>query len=338
MLSAFADTLSTSGTYEGIGAIVFILVVGAIFCAIVGALLFPALFITGMARRQAEQLRNKRTGTVLAQYEPPHGLSPAEVGFLYDMRAGQAEIIATLFDLEQRGIIRIIDDRRVTIIDQQAYGGLAEYEKIAIRFAKGETGTLESQQSVQLPFSIISDTGAIRQFSIPLPPPKSLRAFSRAIQQSITAKGIPIRDFASAFTRRVLITIPLLGLLPMLLVGVSGTSNGVPYDSWSLQAFATAVSFTFLLGVFFMPAYLAAAIVLTWIWTKIAGRYWINTKQARALWPELEGYKLYLKQVDLDNIQFESTDRDRSPVTKTLPYAIVFDLETRWQERLAGRK
>ncbi len=181
-----------------------------------------------------------------------------------------------------------------------------------------------------------ADTGATYQFNLPLPQQKSLRAFARAAQRSIVNKSIPMQSFASGFMKRTLIITGIVALLPMLIAGLPGTANDVAYDSWSNDAFSGAVFLTMLAGIFLLPAYIGFAALMVSIWAKLAGRYWINTRQARALWPELEGYKLYLEQVDLDNIQFESTDRGANPVTKTLPYAIIFGLDTRWQARLQG--
>lgn len=46
-------------------------------------------------------------GTIIAEYEPPLGLSPAEVGLIYDFQATDREISATLVDLAIRDFIRV---------------------------------------------------------------------------------------------------------------------------------------------------------------------------------------------------------------------------------------
>ncbi len=333
MLYLFAE----SGTinFHGGAAYGFILIVVSILLMLLGLLALPALIVAAIARRQAEHIRNKRASTIVAQYDPPRGLSPAEVGLLYDMHCGQNEIMATLFDLEQRGIVRIIDARSVAIADQAAYANLAKYEKIAIRLARGETSELDTQRT--LPITMTNaDTGATYQFNLPLPQQKSLRAFSNAVQQSVASKGIPMQSFAWGFITRTLIITAIVALLPMLTAGLPITSNDIEYSSWSSESFSGAAFLTVIAGIFLVPVYAGFAALMIGIWAKLAGRYWINTRQARAVWPELEGYKLYLEQVDLDNIQFESTDHGANPVTKTLPYAIVFGLDTRWQARLQG--
>ncbi len=111
MMHLFAESGTIS--FHGGAAYGFTLIVVSILLMLLGLLTLPALIVAAIARRQAEHIRNKRASTIVAQYDPPRGLAPAEVGLLYDMRCGQNEIMATLFDLEQRGIVRIIDARSV---------------------------------------------------------------------------------------------------------------------------------------------------------------------------------------------------------------------------------
>ena len=56
--------------------------------------------------------------TVVPEYKPPTSLSPAEVGVLYDYKASNREITATLVDLAIRGFIRIYS---VNSADDQTY-------------------------------------------------------------------------------------------------------------------------------------------------------------------------------------------------------------------------
>lgn len=323
-----------SGTYEGWAAYGMVLLLATVVFTLGIVALLPALITAGLARRKADGIANRRAGTVIAQYDPPRGLTPAEIGLLYDMRCGKNELMGTLFDLEQRGVITVLSGDRVKISNKSAYNDLKEYEKIAIRIANGDTSQLEVPRQTAIRYSDpLSGEAAV--YMLQLPSKNSMTAFRRAVQAAIESKHIRMNNYQGAFIARVLIIIVLLGLLPMLLIAVSGTSNGSAYDAWSVNAFITAIGATVVAGFFLFPVYIVAAIVLVWIWTKVAGRYWLNTKQARTLWPEIEGYKLYLKQVDLDNIQFESMTNN--PVTHTFPYALVFGLETKWQQRLKLR-
>jgi hypothetical protein len=50
----------------------------------------------------------RRRQTVVAQYEPPAGLTPAEIGLLQDDTTATREVAATLIDLAVRGYLKII--------------------------------------------------------------------------------------------------------------------------------------------------------------------------------------------------------------------------------------
>jgi uncharacterized membrane protein YgcG len=70
-------------------------------------LLAPVLafgFMYGIWRRHG---RDPRRGAIVARYEPPAGLTPAEVGTLADNSPDVRDVTATLVDLAVRGFVRI---------------------------------------------------------------------------------------------------------------------------------------------------------------------------------------------------------------------------------------
>ena len=69
---------------------------------------FPLLALMGMMwhwRQRGRDVPGK--GTVIAQYEPPSGLTPGEMGTLYDEQANHRDVIATMVDLAVRGHLTI---------------------------------------------------------------------------------------------------------------------------------------------------------------------------------------------------------------------------------------
>lgn len=324
--------ISTSGSYEGAAAVGMMLLFTTIFFGLVILVLSPALILAALIRRRAEHVLNERQTSIITQFDPPRDLSPAEVGLLYDMKCDEKELMATLFHLEQRGIIAITSSDSVKIVNDDAYANLAKYEKLAIKAAKGETETLRLPKESHINY-VNPNTGQL-ELSVPnFLSRKGRLAFTLAVQESIEQKGIRMNNYQSAFTLRVLVLWFLIGLWPLVFAATPGTSDGVTHSAWSIESLVVSFFAIIFMGMFLFPAYIIAACLVVWIWTKVAGRYWLNTKQARAIWPELEGYRRYLKQVDLGHIQFESTS-GIDPVTKTLPYAIVFGLDTKWQQRL----
>lgn len=84
----------TSSDYAGIAA----------FMALVAAFVLGA-FVIGL--RWWREHQRKQRQTIIAQYEPPDGLRPGEVGLLIDDKSDMKEITAILIDLAVRGYIKI---------------------------------------------------------------------------------------------------------------------------------------------------------------------------------------------------------------------------------------
>jgi hypothetical protein len=92
-------------------------------------------------------------GTVVTQYEPPAGMTPAEVGTVVDMSVDDRDIAATLVDLAVRGHIRIHETESAKILGLTLGTGSysierllppAEYAKLAEHERLMMTGLFES--------------------------------------------------------------------------------------------------------------------------------------------------------------------------------------------------
>lgn len=82
----------------------------------------------------------KKRETIIAEYEPPDGLSPAEVGTIYDNKADTKDITATLIDLAIKGYLKI----------KQTGEGRKDYTFIKLK----EVGDLKNDYEVDLVNSI----------------------------------------------------------------------------------------------------------------------------------------------------------------------------------------
>jgi hypothetical protein len=333
-LNYFSQTFS--GTYEGFAALIVIGIVLFVIALIAFILIFPIFFVSARLRRKAEDFKNQRLGAVIAQYEPPRNFTPAEIGLLYDMHCGKKELIATLYHLEIRGIIKINTLRKADVLDESAYKLLSEYEKIAIRSVNQEIASNDPPK--QMTVSFIDNNETIQNKSFNLPAAKSIREFNQAVRLSLNNKNIPIKSFwLSLFLRAIVIAI-IISIIPVFFfASIDVQYNNEYFSAWSLMAFIVAFISTAMFSIFVWPFYLLVGLGIMYFWSLIAGRYWVNTKKARAVWPELEGYKKFIDVVDIDNIQFESKDSQGHYLIETLPYAIVFNLDTKLKELLAKR-
>jgi hypothetical protein len=88
------------------------------------AVLFPLLLFVGMGTHWWRNGRDP-TGAVAipVRYEPPEGMSPAEMGTVLDERADLNDITATILDLAVRGYLRIeeMESKRFFFLSETGY-------------------------------------------------------------------------------------------------------------------------------------------------------------------------------------------------------------------------
>jgi uncharacterized membrane protein len=118
-------------------------------------LLMPLLTLLLMYMVWRKWGRDPKVGTVVTQYEPPDGMTPAEMGTVIDMSVDNRDIAATLVDLAVRGHIRIREVERQKLLGFSLgteyvierllapgeYAKLAEHERLMMNglFASGES-------------------------------------------------------------------------------------------------------------------------------------------------------------------------------------------------------
>jgi hypothetical protein len=86
--------------YEGFPAVVFLFLV-------LGIPIFIVALMAASSSRFKRRKNQLSQQSIKAEYDPPENLSPAEIGYLFDSRFGRAELVSTLLDLEQKGLIEL---------------------------------------------------------------------------------------------------------------------------------------------------------------------------------------------------------------------------------------
>lgn len=101
----------------------------------------------------------KGKGTIVAQYDPPPGLTPGEMGVLIDEQANQRDVIATIIDLAVRGHLSITEtkeEKMLGLVSSKDYRldkspstkapGLKKHEQDLLQglFESGDSVTLSS--------------------------------------------------------------------------------------------------------------------------------------------------------------------------------------------------
>lgn len=109
-------------TEDAIAAIIGISYTAVIVLAIAGV---ATIFIVRAIRTH----KRRKSQTVVAQYEPPKGLSPAHIGLLEDDRSDNREITATVIDWAVKGYIKIV------YIPKKGLFGSKDYQLVLLRSA-----------------------------------------------------------------------------------------------------------------------------------------------------------------------------------------------------------
>lgn len=286
-------------TLDGIPAFVFIVTIFGIILAILFSPLFVGVAMASRFKRKSSEYQARTRNTVVAQYDPPRQLSPAEIGYLYDQSLDERELWATFYDLQLRKLVRLEGNKIIANATSQQTNSLKDHEKVILHAKLSKSGRFSQKTRVE---------------------------FLGKLHNHLQAQGYYKTGYYKSLAYILFPTMFLLSLWPLLTAGLPGTYNGVPYEAWSATAFASTTIFIFMGVLFLWPLYFIAGLYVVGLVMKHAGIFWLGTKKLRALWPELDGYREYLKNTDLKNAQFELQQQDVSIATETLPYIISLNL------------
>lgn len=297
--------------------------------------------------------------TVVAQYEVPARLSPAEIAYLYDRTFGQEELLATLLDLELRGKVRlspIKGEKRNFRIDVLCKGNepdLASHESDILLTAKhlNPEPTWDVLRTSNILFdNSFEKTLELSLENIGLLAPKQNQKFvhrilmTTALLLSFSLLFIPVRPFNAPTITDIILLKPAAvqteqappdvlhkDFFQQRVIGTGSDSSDefVQLDRQIGIVFIAMICFV-LAFILYRLLRLSYAVFLRA--TNMEG----GTKALGLLWPELEGYRIFLKQVELDRIRFENASDRQLVLNKTAPYAVALNLTTRWQDRFPG--
>ncbi len=96
------------------------------------------VFIVILILRNLRKRRRRKNQTVVAEYEPPAGLTVAEIGHLEDDASSTREITAVIIDLAVRGYLKIEQTQK------KAFLKTAKYSLIKLKEPKGLTADEQS--------------------------------------------------------------------------------------------------------------------------------------------------------------------------------------------------
>lgn len=289
----------------------------------------PLAWCFGVARRWSWRYESRqilsRHNTIVAEYDPPHHLSPAQIAYLYDQTFGAEEILATLFDLEQRGYLKL--------------HGTQSAKDFVVTVQRSDGKHLESYEH-ELLLHIKHMRGVTRWNNILHELENFTSAFEAQLAESLRAKGLLLIHEDIAIRHKALWV--AAGMCNALIIFLPVYGIGQQFQSNDLGAFAAldrSISILPLLLLWFISTVITGFSIRYALELHMrALRMKQGTGLLRFMWPQIEGYRLFLLQVELNQIQFENQTMRAVVRNHTLPYAIALNLSTRWHDRFRVRQ
>ncbi|GHF18841.1 hypothetical protein GCM10017044_11730 [Kordiimonas sediminis] len=282
--------------------------------------------------------RDPKKGTIIAQYEPPEGLSPAACRYILKMRYDSKALTGAIVSAAQKGFLvidQIGDEITLTVKDRTV--PLARGEKAL--FDKLLPGT---QSSITLKDKYSKDVAAAQT------------AFRKAILKEksdyfvgnwtayLIGAGLGMLTITSTFIAADSLAegIPMLFALTALGIVLTRMVKSFRLTDGSLKArhLLTLVLFIMWGSSFFsgsLADYGLGAIIILGatmaVMTLFVFLMPAPTQFGRKIMDHIEGFKLYLKVAEEDRLNFH-TPPEKTPelYEKYLPYAIALELENEW--------
>jgi uncharacterized membrane protein len=249
-----------------------------------------------LGRRRAE-----RNETIVAQYEAPDKMLPAEMGVLEDLKLGMPEITATIIDLAVKGYMKI---RRVKdtndfefVILKHDTSGLQDYEKEMMDMFVSSAVTRANEKHKVLDISKLDKaqssriiTGVYDKIDTRL---RAKKYYSKKISGGTKAGG-------------------LVGVIVSISV----------------------LTFAFGMGTVFWLIIPIACIIIAVGIAKTPGNM---TKAGYSQWAKVEGLKLFLTVTEKDRLKFhDAPSKNPQLFNKLLPAAIALQVENEWAKQFEG--
>jgi uncharacterized membrane protein len=241
--------------------------------------------------------------SVAPMYEPPKGLTPAEVGTLLDDSVDARDITSTLVDLAVKGYLKIEEtDSKVLFFTQRDY----TFHKL--KNLEGSSGPLQSHERVMMNHLFADGSDQISMSELRNKFYVAIPTIKEDILAELKSKGMYSVDPESAHA--YVVVGDILTAIPFVIVQWLGWASIL--DS-ALLLIASAV---IALIVVFIFARIMTAKSLKGVRTKV----------------EILGLQEFINRVDADRLKRMPPDT----FEKILPYAMALGIENRWAQAFQG--
>jgi len=259
----------------------------------------PIIVFILMYRHWSRKGRDpKGRGTIIAQYESPDKLSPAEVGTMLDGSADNKDVSSTIIDLAVRGYLKI---KRT---EEKGFLGTTSIEYTFLRLKDEEPERDFEKEVVK---GIFGGEKEKKLSDLKNKFYKTLSTTKSQLYESVTQKGYYAKNPNSVFG--AWIAIAIVGGFFMTF------GFGMLQGGWGVFSGIVSGIILFIFG-WLMPAV---------------------TKKGAELKENILGFKDFLSVTETDRLKFHNApEKNPQMFEKFLPYAMVLGVEKEWAKQFEG--
>jgi uncharacterized membrane protein YgcG len=260
------------------------------------AFFIPVLSLLGMLELWRRRGRDpEQSESITVRYEPPDGLSPAEVGTLVDERADLTDITASLLDLAVRGHLTIEE------VPSTQYFNLAGSDYV-LRRCQADESQLREHEQLLLSALFRRDPDEVRLSDLRERFYTRIPGIRKALYQQVTRKDrfFPVSpEHVRSAYRAGGIAVCVLGLAAIAVAENVVWGGSVAAAGLAILAFSP-----------FMPC---------------------KTRKGRRAYEHILGLREFIERVDSQRLE-RMGGRNTENFERILPYAIVLGLSDQWAE------
>lgn len=279
-------------------------------------LLFPA-YLLFVRLKHTRRIKNQ---TVTSFYNLPLSLTPAELAYMFSTRVGRPQLIATVNDLTNRGVLRQFKKEGVLRIDEgpKFEKELRPYEALLVEYVKSAPTALAIDRVVQ------GYTDYTEHFKASVRGGRSY-VFWWLLREDLRRQKLIKKHMVTKYLKMLgvfgIIWSFLLSTFPIVTIRLLQMLNSGEVDVAQLYvSFNSAI----MLWLIALPIILFFSFFLLRLRGRMLGRDWMMTDKLRRYVSQLEAYREFVRLTHRDKLRFESPELKKEARAKTLPHAIAF--------------
>jgi uncharacterized membrane protein len=247
----------------------------------------------------------KGRGTIIAQYEPPDGLAPAEIGTMMDGSADNKDVSSTIIDLAVRGFLKIKREGGKSLpAGRQGFLGTtsAEYTFTKLKEEEPERNFEKKTLNGLFPHGKETKLSDLKNKFY-----QSMSFIKSQLYEGVTQKGYYVSNPQTTRIMWIIAAIFSGGIL----AGFFGSIQ----DGFGVASGIISGVIMLVFG-YLMPAV---------------------TKKGAELKENILGFKDFLSVTETDRLKFHNApEKNPQMFEKFLPYAMVLGVENEWAKQFEG--